>query len=211
MSTSRENSAQLQCHPDTPSTVVENITANIRWDEGRNLTIKYSLTGAVERLRIPEDQSAIRADELWQHTCFELFIGAQNDAEYYEFNFSPSGEWAAYEFRNYRDGGPIHVDGLDPKIAVQRSAEALELSAKVRLNRLPGIQPDVYLCIGLSAVIESARRIALLLGAQAILRESLIFIIPTISLCRSSLRWSMAPLSIILPSHEVRHRSPHRR
>ena len=155
MSTSRENSAQLQCHRDTPSTVVENITANIRWDEGRNLTIKYSLTGAVERLRIPEDQSAIRADELWQHTCFELFIGAQNDAEYYEFNFSPSGKWSVYEFRNYRAGGPIHVDGLDPKIAVQRSAEALELSAKIRLNRLPGIQPDVYLCIGLSAVIEN--------------------------------------------------------
>ena len=57
-------------------------------------------------------------DDLWQHTCFELFIGAKNDAEYYEFNFSPSGEWAAYEFRNYRDGEPIHAEELDPKISV---------------------------------------------------------------------------------------------
>jgi hypothetical protein len=154
MKDSSENSVALQCHPDTACAAVESIKANIRWDEGRTLTVKYILAGALERLRIPADQAAANGNELWQHTCFELFVGAQNDAEYYEFNFSPSGAWAAYEFRDYRDGGRIHVDGLDPKIAVQRSTDVLELSAKVRLNRLPGFQPDVYLSLGLAAVIE---------------------------------------------------------
>jgi hypothetical protein len=154
MSATRESSAVLQCHPDTPCAAVESINAKIRADEHGTLTINYVLTGAVERLRVPEGQSGSRVDDLWQHTCFELFVGAQNDAEYYEFNFSPSGEWAAYEFRNYRDGGPIRAEGLDPKISVQRSAHALDLSAKVRLSRWPGFQPDVYLCLGLSAVIE---------------------------------------------------------
>ena len=91
---------------------------------------------------------------MWQHTCFELFIGAQNDAEYYEFNFSPSGEWAAYGFRNYRDGGAIDSDDLEPNIAVQQSAETLELSAVLRADRLSGIVPEIRLSLGLSAVIE---------------------------------------------------------
>src|ERR687891_2447317 len=34
-------------------------------------------------------------------------------------NFSPSGEWAFYSFRDYRDGGPMENDELAPKIAVR--------------------------------------------------------------------------------------------
>jgi hypothetical protein len=145
--------APLHCHPDTPCTAVEGIRSSISWEHG-NLKIVYALNGIVEQLRIPAERAARRTDKLWQHTCFELFIGVKNDAEYYEFNFSPSGEWAAYEFRDYRDGGPIHADGVDPKITVQRSAAALELSAKLRLNRLTGLQSGVYLWLGLAAVIE---------------------------------------------------------
>jgi hypothetical protein len=154
MKHSKDNSVALQCHPDSPCAAVKSIKTNIRWEDGRNLTVKYVLAGALDHLRIPVDRSASGADELWQHTCFELFVGALNDAEYYEFNFSPSGEWTIYEFRGYRDGGRIHVAGFDPEIAVQRSADTLELSAKLCLSRLPGFQPDVYLSIGLAAVIE---------------------------------------------------------
>jgi hypothetical protein len=149
--------AVLHCHRDTPCTAVENINAAVRWDQSELLTVNYVLNGAVDQLRIPSDPSARGVDGLWEHTCFELFIGAENDAEYYEFNFSPSGELAAYEFRKYRDGGPLHAEGLDAKIAVQRSAETLELSAAIRLNDLAGIRPDVYLSLGLSAVIEDVK------------------------------------------------------
>ena len=149
--------AVLHCHRDTPCTAVENINAAVRWDQSELLTVSYVLNGAVDQLRIPPDPLARGRDDLWKHTCFELFIGAKNDAEYYEFNFSPSGEWAAYEFRKYRDGGPLHTEGLDAKIAVQRSAETLELSAAIRLNDLAGIRPDVYLSLGLSAVIEDVK------------------------------------------------------
>jgi hypothetical protein len=145
--------ASLHCHPETPCTAVESIRSSISWEHGK-LKISYALKGIVEQLRVPSERAARRTDHLWQHTCFELFIGAKNDAEYYEFNFSPSGEWAAYEFRDYRDGSPMHADGLDPKIKVQCSAESLELSATVRLDRLSGIRSDVDLCVGLCAVIE---------------------------------------------------------
>jgi hypothetical protein len=149
-------SAVLQCHPDSSCTAVENVKANLQWDQGECLAVTYVLDGVIDQLRIPRDSSARAGGELWQHTCFELFIGAQNDAEYYEFNFSPDGEWAVYEFRNYRDGGPIRLDDLDPKIAVQRRAGSLELSAVISLNVLPGIRPDVHLALGLSAVIEDS-------------------------------------------------------
>ena len=154
MAAPTQSSAVLQCHPDTTCKAVRSINAIIRWSPGRVLTVTYAINGDIDQLRIPAEQTVVRTDELWQHTCFELFIGAKNDTEYYEFNFSPSGEWAIHEFRDYRDGGPINLDELDPKITVQRAAESFELSAVVRLDRLPGIQTDVYLSLGLSAVIE---------------------------------------------------------
>lgn len=154
MSARAQVSAVLHCHPDTPCTAVECIQSALRWERGRVLTVTYTLSGNVDQLRIPPNRSARRLNDLWQHTCFELFIGAKNDAEYYEFNFSPSGEWAAYEFRDYRDGGPFNGDGIEPKVTVQRAAGTLEVNALVRLDGLPGIQPDVCLWLGLSAVIE---------------------------------------------------------
>jgi hypothetical protein len=154
MSASTQTLAVLHCHPATPDTAVENIKAAIFWDQGGLLTVTYVLSGVVDQLRIPPEPLVRDVVDLWKHTCFELFIGAKNDAEYYEFNFSPSGEWAAYEFRNYRDGGPLRADGLDTKVAVQRGVETLELSAVVRIADLPGIRFDVALSLGLSAVIE---------------------------------------------------------
>jgi hypothetical protein len=146
-------STLLHCHRDTSCVAVGNIKAAIRTGSGGTLTITYVLSGALDRLRIP-DERACATDELWQHTCFELFVGAANDAEYYEFNFSPSGAWAAYGFRDYRDGGPIHMDGLEPKITVRRGAESLQLSASLHLDCLAGIRRGVRLTLGLSAVVE---------------------------------------------------------
>ena len=154
MSEHARSPAVLHCHPDTPCTAVKSIEASIHCEQGNVLTVIYLLTGIVEQLRVPADGPARRADNLWQHTCFELFIGAKNDAEYYEFNFCPSGEWQAYEFRNYRDGGPLQADGHEPKITVRRGIETLELSAVLSLDFLPGMHSDLSLWIGLSAVVE---------------------------------------------------------
>jgi hypothetical protein len=144
----------LVSHPDAPCGAVESIQCFLSWKRSGVLTITYLFKGALEQLRIPSYQSTRRGDALWRHTCFEAFVGAKNDAEYYEFNFSPSGEWAAYEFRNYRDGGPIEDDGLEPVISVRKESGILELCAGIRLDRLPGLQLDVSLSVGLSAVIE---------------------------------------------------------
>jgi hypothetical protein len=154
MSSRAQYEAVLQCHPDTPCAAVVNVKSAISWERGSSLRIVYTLNGAIERLLVPPRRSTGRRDGLWQHTCFELFLGAKNDAEYYEFNFSPSGEWAAYGFRDYRDRSSIESDGLEPKIAVEQNVESLELSAGFRVDSFLGISPKIRLLLGLCAVIE---------------------------------------------------------
>jgi hypothetical protein len=107
-------------------------------------------------VRIPSPAIPGRVDGLWQHTCFEAFVGFKDRPAYYEFNFSPSREWAAYAFRGYRDGGPLQDEALAPVISVQESREVLELNAVVQLGRLPLIQPGIIIKLGLSAVIEDS-------------------------------------------------------
>ena len=47
------------------------------------------------------------------------------------FNFGPSGEWAAYAFVRYRDGGILADEALNPEITVRNTAGELELDARV--------------------------------------------------------------------------------
>ena len=145
--------ATLTCHPAMDCSI-RAIEVNAGWPEPNVLKLRYVVTGDSSRLRIPEISLPRRTDGLWQHTCFEAFIRAGGDAAYYEFNFSPSGEWAAYWFRGYRDGRPIEDVGLSPEIVVRRQADKIELDAVVRLDRLSALRPGSLLRIGLSAVIE---------------------------------------------------------
>lgn len=130
------------------------IEATVGWAEDGALSLTYSLNGDIARLRIPPSQPTRRAEGLWQHTSFEVFIAVKGQPSYYEFNFSPSSEWAAYGFKGYRDGGPIEDDGLHPEIVVRGAANSFVLDAIVRLDRLPLARPGTSLRLGLSAVIE---------------------------------------------------------
>jgi hypothetical protein len=47
---------------------------------------------------VPAAVAAARTDELWRHTCFEAFVRTSPAPAYYEFNFAPSTQWAAYRF-----------------------------------------------------------------------------------------------------------------
>jgi hypothetical protein len=117
--------------------------------------VTYVLEGDIHRLRIPSVRTPRRVVGLWRRTCFEAFVGMHDCPAYYEFNFSPSGEWAAYAFHGYREGEPIEDDGLAPETAVRCAVDKVEIDTAIRLDRLPEIQPGTILRIGLSAVIEA--------------------------------------------------------
>lgn len=118
------------------------------------LALAYRVEGDVRRLSIPPRRLPRRTDYLWQHTCFEAFVSANGQPEYWEFNFSPSGEWAVYSFRRYRDGGPLQDPQFLPGIAVDRTEDHFDVHAKIQLHRLPAALHNSRLRLGLSAVIE---------------------------------------------------------
>ncbi len=146
--------AILTCHPETYTRAVEEIEARVGWTRDNALAFTYALKGDLMRLRIPLPQPALRADRLWQHTCFESFVTLKGKPEYYEFNFAPSGQWAAYSFQRYRDGTPLEDNLLAPKITVRNLADGFDLDAIIRLDSLPITQPGACLQLALCAVIE---------------------------------------------------------
>jgi hypothetical protein len=147
---SMPHTVDLTRHLGTHSDAVRKIEARVcRTDEA--LDLKFMLTGDLSRLRIPPTRSPRRADRLWEHTCFEAFMAMNDKREYYEFNFAPSREWAAYVFRSYRDGEPCVNPELEPRIVVRSAGDRLALDALIHPRMIP---PGVDLRLGLSAVIE---------------------------------------------------------
>ncbi|HEX7228333.1 MAG TPA: DOMON-like domain-containing protein [Candidatus Binatia bacterium] len=117
------------------------------------IAITYSLDGQISRLSLPAKSAPSRVDGLWQHTCFEAFVSVQGAPEYREFNFAPSGQWAAYAFQRYREGGPL-PQALDPQITVRTSTDRFELDALIFGESLSSLPMNARLLLGLSAVIE---------------------------------------------------------
>jgi hypothetical protein len=133
---------------------VYGLEAHVCWAQGATIALTYVLNGDFARLRIPPAGSPRQSDGLWRHTCFEAFVGVKGESAYLEFNFSPSGEWAVYSFRGYRDGGPASDKEAEPKITVRNQSDRIELDALVKLDHLGAIESRGRLRLALCAVIE---------------------------------------------------------
>jgi hypothetical protein len=110
---------------------VRGIEVQVEGNASGLLELRYSLEGDIGRIRLPAIRESCRADGLWQHTCFEIFLKPNESAAYREFNFAPSTEWAAYAFSAYREGMVPAEEGWSPRIAVRRSDYRLELQTTV--------------------------------------------------------------------------------
>ena len=130
----------LRNHPDSPSPV-ERIEVGVVRTAPNMLRLTYSVFGGLDEVAIPPARPAARTDGLWKHSCFEAFLGATPG--YYEFNFSPSSQWAAYRFEAHRQG--MHEVGTaEPSIGWHAGT----------LVATFGLPADVTGRLGLSAVIE---------------------------------------------------------
>jgi hypothetical protein len=143
--------ATLHCHPETAGGPVRSIEASVT-RSARRLRVAYVIKGEIGRLLVPAPRPPRVAERLWQHTCCEIFIARKSMPAYHEFNFAPSGEWAAYAFARYREGGLLADEAPDPGISVRRAADRFELEASLPLDRLSLARGALLL--GLSAVIE---------------------------------------------------------
>ncbi len=134
----------------TPCEAVLSLSATVTLLAGGKLRLHYTLGGRLAALRIPPETAPDRRDELWKHTCFEAFVAPAAGSTYREFNFAPSGQWAAYDFTDYRVNRG-ELPAAAPSIAVSRRAERLEVEAEFDLDFLPQAAGR----LGLTAVIET--------------------------------------------------------
>ena len=142
----------LQNHPATACSAVTGFDVELALADRNRLSLSYVLQGRIPDLSIPKSATARRVDGLWRHTCCELFIGESDVEAYYEFNFSPSTEWAAYRFDRYRSGMTAPDDMESPSIEMISSDSRLNLHAFVNLERLRFQSGKVR--IALAAVVE---------------------------------------------------------
>jgi hypothetical protein len=108
----------------------------------------------IDRLAIPASCASEPADALWQHTCFEVFLGVPGEPGYREYNFSPSGQWAVYAFRGWRDRIEDFAIEDAPAVRCAHTTDALVLEARIPAALLPKVPAGSDLQVNLAAVIE---------------------------------------------------------
>lgn len=153
MNSSDTAAIELVCHPATICDHVRRVRANLV-KVGASLHVGYCLEGALALLRIPKIHSSTRADNLWKHSCFELFIRNAGSPRYLEFNLSPSLQWSVYEFVSYRKAKPLEPCLIAPMVQVECSDKTLELKAIIELPRW--LDEGNAIELGLSAVVEAS-------------------------------------------------------
>jgi len=149
----KEKGFVLVPHPDFPSRAIQSISVYVDREAGGGLFLNYHVTGSIEEALWPgggPPQTAGPTDRLWEHSCFEAFVGRPDEPGYIELNATTSLQWAVYAFDDYRAG----MTAIDAAFSamVRFRADSLE----VRVSILP---PDCSyageLFLGLSAIIEA--------------------------------------------------------
>jgi len=153
-------SIALAPHPACGPGPLRSLQARTAFEPGGRLTVEFDLRGDLARVRLaPASAAAQRRPDLWRHTCFELFAGRNADPGYLEFNFAPSGDWAAWAFSDYRSGAReleaarvgVSTHGVD--------AGHWRLRAQAEFTAIPGpadrAGTPVTWWLNLAAVIEA--------------------------------------------------------
>lgn len=142
--------AQLIAHPSFDESGLT-VTAEVE-REGTELLLRYSVSGPVERVLLPPLSNAPeRRDELWLHTCFEVFVRPARSSAYFELNIAPSGDWALYHFDAPRSG-MRSLDASGPAVSFGSEPGLLTLRASMDLGTL--LSPAVPWELSLTAVIK---------------------------------------------------------
>ena len=139
-------------HPATPaSDPFFKLWANVDFagSLGATATAKiwFGIGASAERFVIPEGEPG-RTDELWKTTCFEAFLREAGSRRYREWNFAPSGQWAAYDFSSRRKGMKKASVDQAPYIRMEDNFTWWAMGATIAL------QADKQWDLGLSAVLE---------------------------------------------------------
>ncbi|MDO9253331.1 MAG: DOMON-like domain-containing protein [Rhodoferax sp.] len=151
----------LTCHPATPCPLDLRLSVALvvaGSETGAGWLLHYRITGDTAGLLLPPPSAPGPADDLWQHTCFEAFVACDGEPAYREFNFSPSGQWAAYRFSAERVRDPsaeAAAPAWAPELEFLEQPQSLDLQVWLPREALPDASAGASLILGLSAVLET--------------------------------------------------------
>ena len=112
---------------------------------------RFRLEGRVEGIKVPQAAPSVRTDDLWKTTCFEIFWQPIGGTYYREFNLSPSGRWAAYDFDSFREGmrdAPVDAISLSVGQSSTNGVGELTLAASIACELPTPAQ------VALNAIVE---------------------------------------------------------
>jgi hypothetical protein len=139
-------------HPATPPSQPFKVWANVEHAASlgavATTNIWFGVGAPATRFVIAEPGEPERVDGLWRTTCFEAFLRASGEQSYREWNFAPSGAWAAYDFFGYREGSTTAEIGAPPYVRMEDNFTWWTLGATI------AVDADVSWELGLSAVLE---------------------------------------------------------
>lgn len=148
----------LVCHPAFPAPGGWRLRVRLAWAGDGALKLDYRLRAPRRALSMPTRTNPGRQDGLWRHSCCEAFIGLPGKTSYREFNFSPSGAWALYDFADERVPlplPPLEGRGDAPGVQCDHRRHTWRLRARIPPDLLPQRQPGGALLLGLAAVVEA--------------------------------------------------------
>ena len=137
--------------------------AEFVWRENAALELSFSLCPKLaedgfDLLNLPSSSSSKasgasqRLDNLWLHTCFEAFLARPGEAEYWELNASPKGDWNLYRFNAYRTGGLAEPKALAPGVTFSRDRFGCRCTIEIELH--PWWRHAEIPELGLTMVVE---------------------------------------------------------
>jgi hypothetical protein len=125
--------------------------------QNNRLAIEYRLE-RLSQIVIPRNNATpTRQHDLWEHTCFEFFLGLKNSTKYWEFNLSPTKHWNVFYFPNYRQdvAEEIAFDILPFQVLLKN--DSLLLNLEVNLDRIISSKSDLE--VGITTVVEDQKRL----------------------------------------------------
>ena len=136
----------------TSLTLPISITGSIALHDNQ-VHVSYRITDRTHSIQFPDiSQHASRKNELWNATCCELFVGISGEPNYWEYNLSPSHDWAVFSFTDYRQNksDELSISELEITTKIDKNNE-FELKT---ILALPEMLTDRTLDIGVSSVVQ---------------------------------------------------------
>jgi len=120
------------------------------------LSLSCKVVGETADLILPAPaEKPLRRDNLWQTTCFELFLAEEGAANYREFNLSPSGHWNVYSFAGYRKNMLEEPAYSSLPFTIHKERRELSITIGLQLEEI--VDGEKNLEAAACAVIRSVR------------------------------------------------------